>query len=96
MVLQWNANFPRHDRSNSLVGLYVETKMYNFYLNQYGADISQEVFNVLQKYDLETVEKASAKLPIILECFEKESLIKLDSLTDLPLIYLMFWNNPHV
>jgi hypothetical protein len=58
------------------VGLYVETKMYNFYLHTYGIDMAEQVFNTLKKYDIETVEKASKKLPIIIECFEPESLQK--------------------
>ena len=78
------------------VGLYIETKMYNFYLNTFGKDIAVELYNVLKKYDLETVEKSSKKLPIIIECFEKESLVKFAELSDLPLVYLMFWNNPYV
>jgi glycerophosphoryl diester phosphodiesterase len=32
LMLSLNANFPRHDIGQK-VGLYIETKMYNFYLN---------------------------------------------------------------
>lgn len=78
------------------VGLYIETKMYNFYLNTYGIDFAVELYKVLKKYDLETVEKANKKLPIIIECFEPEALISFAKLSDLPLIQLMFWNNPHL
>ena len=53
------------------------------------------VYETLKKYDLETVEKSNAKLPIIIECFEKEALIKFAELSDLPLVYLMFWNNQY-
>ena len=70
--------------------------MFNFYNKTYGIDLAGQVFNTLKHYGIETVEKASAKLPIIMECFEKESLIRFSELSDLPLIYLMFWNNPQV
>ena len=40
--------------------------------------------------------KAEAKLPIIVECFERASLERFAQLSDLPLIYLMFWENPAV
>lgn len=54
------------------------------------------LFDVLKKYDIETVEKASKKLPIIIECFEKESLEKFATLSDLPLVYLMFYPSPFI
>ena len=44
--------------------------MYNFYIENYGIDAAQLLFDVLKKYNLETVEKASNTLPIIVECFE--------------------------
>ncbi len=51
---------------------------------------------MLAKFDLETIEKSTGKLPIIIECFEKQSLLKFATLSDLPLIQLMWWNNPLV
>ena len=51
------------------IGLYIETKMYGFYKDR-GLDIAEMLYNNLKKYDLETVEKSSKKLPIIFECFE--------------------------
>jgi hypothetical protein len=56
------------------VGLYIETKMFNFYKNARGVDIAELLFKNLEKYGLETAEKSNARLPIIVECFEKESL----------------------
>jgi glycerophosphoryl diester phosphodiesterase len=85
MVLGWNADFPKTDREFK-VGLYIETKMYGFYLENYGIDIAEKVYEILKKYDLDTVEKATEKMPIIIECFEKESLVKFGTLSDLPLI----------
>jgi glycerophosphoryl diester phosphodiesterase len=95
LLLELNADFPRKD-IDMKVGLYVETKMYNFYKDTYDKDIAVMVYETLKKYDLETIEKANKKLPIIIECFEKEALIKFAELSDLPLVYLMFWDNPNV
>jgi len=92
MLLNLNENFPRKDLDMK-VGLYIETKMFNFYKNVHGQDIAEMVYDTLKKYDLETVEKSNKKLPIIIECFEKEALYRFAELSDLPLVYLMFWNN---
>ena len=59
-------------------------------------DLAEKLFEVLKSYDIETVDKAQKKLPIIFECFEKEALTKFKTMSDLPLIYLMFWENPAV
>lgn len=67
--------------------------MYAFYKSR-GIDHAELLFNVLKKYDIETVEKSSAKLPVIIECFEKESLEKFATLSDLPLVFLMFYPSP--
>ena len=67
--------------------------MYAFYKTR-GLDISLAFFNVLQKYGLETIEKSTSKLPIIVESFELDSLKRFAELSDLPLVYLMFWDNP--
>jgi glycerophosphoryl diester phosphodiesterase len=88
MLLNLNDNFPR---GTNPIGLYLETKMYGFYLENYGENIVDRVFEVLKRYGLETAAKASAKLPIIIECFEREALLRMRELTDLPLVYLMFY-----
>lgn len=53
------------------------------------------LFDVLKKYDLETVEKSNKKLPIIIQSFEKDALVKFGTVSDLPLVQLMFWNNTY-
>ena len=75
------------------IGLYIETKMYKFYVENYGIDPAEKLYEVLKKYDLETIEKSQNTLPIIVECFEHESLEKFETLSDLPLIYLMNTHN---
>ena len=52
------------------IGLYVETKMYQFYLDNYGENIAQMTYDVLKKYGLETIDKCKDTMPIIIECFE--------------------------
>lgn len=44
------------------------------------------LYENLKKYGLETIDKANKKLPIIIECFEKDSLKTFSKLSDLPLI----------
>ena len=39
LLLELNQNQPRTD-INMPVGLYVETKMYNFYLDNFGQDLA--------------------------------------------------------
>ena len=95
LMLDLNTKHPRTDIAMK-VGLYMETKMYNFYLEEFGQDIALMTYDVLKKYNLNTVQKAEENLPIIIECFEKEALIEFGKVSDLPLVYLMFWKNPNV
>lgn len=88
LMFDLNKNHPKKDRQFP-IGLYIETKMYEFYLKNYGINSAQKVFDVLKAYGLETVEKSQNKIPIILECFEYESLVHFRKITDLPLIHLM-------
>jgi len=60
--------------------------MYGFYLENYGIDLAEMLYDVLVKYGIETIDKSEKKLPIIVECFEKESLVKFATLSDLPLV----------
>lgn len=92
LVLSLNKDYPK--KNGDVVGVYMETKMWNFYNSTFGLDIAEKTFEVLKSYGLETVEKASAKMPIIIESFEKEALISFGKLSDLPLVYLMFYMNP--
>jgi hypothetical protein len=65
LMLNMNSNYHRTDRE-MIVGLYIETKMYAFYLENYNLDISEMLYTTLKKFDIETVEKANNKLPIII------------------------------
>lgn len=94
LMLNLNAKAPVKGKKFK-TGLYIETKVVQFYKEQRNVDIAKLVFEVLSKYDIETVEKASKKLPIILESFEKESLFYFKNVTDLPRIQLMFNGYPY-
>jgi len=63
--------------------------MYEFYLTKYGIDSAEMLYKALKNHNLETVEKCQDTLPIVIECFEPESLQKFGTLSDLPLVQLM-------
>ena len=51
------------------------------------------MFDVLAKYNLETIDKATtAGIPIIIQSFSESALRQFSTLSDLPLIQLMEWN----
>ena len=56
------------------IGLYIETKMFAFYKEQFNEDIAEKLYKVLEKYGIETIDKCTDKLPIIVECFEGDAL----------------------
>eukprot|EP00356_Strombidium_inclinatum_P003810 CAMPEP_0170494128 /NCGR_PEP_ID=MMETSP0208-20121228/14464_1 /TAXON_ID=197538 /ORGANISM="Strombidium inclinatum, Strain S3" /LENGTH=314 /DNA_ID=CAMNT_0010770137 /DNA_START=127 /DNA_END=1068 /DNA_ORIENTATION=+ len=88
-LLDLNAKNPNRKTGTFPVGLYIETKMYEFYRQNYGVNSADLVLDTLKAYGLGTAAEAQAKLPIILECFESQSLQHLKNKTDLPLIFLM-------
>ena len=93
-MLNLNKNFPRED--GRLVGLYIETKQFGFYLENYGVNIAEELFKILKKFDIETIDKSAKKLPIIIQSFEKDALLYFSQISDLPRVQLMFWKNGYV
>ena len=90
LQIKLNKEHPQKDGWPFPTGLYIETKNVAFYKER-GVDIAGLLYKVLQKYGLETVEKSKNKLPIIIESFEKETLIdfRFKYQSDLPLIFLM-------
>lgn len=88
MMNMLNSESPR----DHPIGLYIENKEVDFYLDNYGIDVVQMTYDTLAKYNIETVEKATAAgLPIIMQSFETNALEKMATLTDLPLVQLMHW-----
>ena len=67
----------------------METKHYQWYKDNYNIDFAQVVHGILKSYGLETIEKASNKLPIVIECFEPDLLKNFSKLSDLPVVLLM-------
>ena len=59
------------------------------YRDQYGVDLAEKLHENLGWYGLETVEKSTGSIPVIIESFEKEALEKYQTLSDLPRVYLM-------
>ena len=86
--LRLNKEKPSYQYKTRPTGLYIETKMWQFYQDR-KIDIATMLYDVLTKYELNTVAKAEALMPIILECFEGGSLKVLKEITDLPLVFLM-------
>ena len=72
LMLDLNKNQPLERKFP--MGLYIETKQYDFYKTNYGIDSAQLLFNKLKEYSLETIDRSKNILPIIVECFELPSL----------------------
>ena len=53
-------NYKAMISDNPTPGLYIEIKEYPWYINTYGMNLAQALFETLKKYGLETVEKATA------------------------------------
>ena len=88
LMLMLNFEVPKSDKKFK-TGLYIETKFVQFYKEIKNFDIASILYDVLKKYDIETVEKALNKLPIIIQSFEEESLLFFKNTTDLPRIKLL-------
>ena len=88
LLLDLNEKAPRKERQFK-TGLYIETKNVRFYKEKRNVDIANILYETLKKYNLETVKKATKKLPIIIESFEHDSLVYFKSKTDLPTIQLV-------
>ena len=86
-LLMLNKNFPRDKEYPT--GLYIETKDYNFYLDNYGVDVVEKLHELLAEYGLTSVATSENKLPIIIQSFEKEALQKSMTLSDFPKVNLL-------
>ena len=90
LQMELNEEHPTDMMKDYPTGLYVETKCVEFYRG-WDIEIAQLVYDVLEKYQIHTVELAEQKLPIILESFESQSLkyFQNELKTDLPRVFLM-------
>lgn len=89
--LMYNLYSKHHDKSRQHpIGLYIETKMFGFYKDNYGIDCVQLLYDRLVARNLSTVALSVANnLPIIIESFEADANKAMLNLTDLPIIRLM-------
>ena len=88
-----NDDFPRRINSETRVGLYIEIKNYDWYLQEHGIDMALNLFNALNAHGLGQVADCSSKIPIVIQSFYMEALAKFATMSDLPLVYLMHYSN---
>jgi glycerophosphoryl diester phosphodiesterase len=63
-LLMLNKNFPRNKEYPT--GLYIETKMYWWYKQEYGINIIEKLHQLLESRGLGDVKAATQKLPIVI------------------------------
>lgn len=86
--MELNLKYPRGTGKYPM-GLYIEVKESEYYYNNKGINVEVMLYNILQKYNIDTYSKAEQKLPIIIQSFSLKSLIYFKYLTDLPTTFLM-------
>ena len=78
-------------------GLYIELKEPQWYLDAYGFDVVQMIFDQLSAWNLETIDKATENgIPIIIQSFDPDALKRFSQLSDLPLVQLAWWGHTGV
>lgn len=78
----------------SNVGISIEIPNSDWYQSSYGMDIVQAVISVLERNELNsTALVTEASLPIVLSSFNQADIVRLSSMTDLPLVQGIFFNN---
>ncbi|CAG9316973.1 unnamed protein product [Blepharisma stoltei] len=89
-ALEWaiKENENRKRNKKNLVGAYIELKNPTYY-NSKGFPVQQMLLNTLKKFGIDDIKGANEKCPIILQCFELETLEFFSKETDLPLVYLI-------
>jgi len=66
-VVGLKSKTPRTINADTPVGLYIEIKEYDYYLDTYGIDMAVNLYNALDKYDLSSIEgSTNAGIPIII------------------------------
>ena len=74
-------------------GLYIELKNPQ-YAKGLGYEPEKALMKVLHNHNIYDVAKASNDVPIIIQCFDPETLKNLSKMTDLPLVQLMSPTDP--
>lgn len=79
---------PRVENKKTNVGLYIELKDYDDFITK-GWNTAQMLFDVLESHGISNIADATANpMPIIIQSFEKNGLVMMSTLTDLPLLQL--------
>lgn len=79
---------PRKVNKGTPAGLYIELKDYDDKLAK-GNDVAEMLFEVLKAHGISNIADATAyPMPIIIQSFDKNGLLKMATLTDLPLLQL--------
>lgn len=76
LVLELNDRQLKNHSDIHTSGIYIETKMYDFYKKRMNVSVVKKTFETLQKYNLSTLAEANAKIPVILQSFEKDALLE--------------------
>jgi len=80
-----NYNTRSRIKATTVPGLYIEIKEPDWYSSSYGIDMTQALFDFLEKNGLETIEKSTKNgIPIIVQSFSEDSLVEFSKLSDLP------------
>ena len=61
-----NEIFPDVNR----IGLNIEVKIPDQYKEEFGIDVNERLWNILEKFDLHLKENAARTLPIIIQSFD--------------------------
>lgn len=72
-----------------LAGILIEAKDSQMYRDIYNIEISQTILDLLRKYDIHTIEKASKICPIYLHSFDYGTVKYWAQNTELPRNYLV-------
>jgi glycerophosphoryl diester phosphodiesterase len=87
-----NDDFPRRINNGTKVGLYIEIKNYDWYLSEHNIDMAEQLFKALNNHGLGTIGGCSDVIPIVIQSFFQEALVKFATLSDLPLVLLMHYS----
>jgi hypothetical protein len=90
MVVEFNRQHQgRRNPDARLAGILIEAKDSQLYRDLYNIEIGQTVLELLKKYDLDTIEKATKACPIYLHTFDYGTVKYWSQNTEFPINYLV-------
>jgi len=91
-VRRLTIDHPRNTNSDTPVGLYIELKNYQQNMDFIGLNMADLLNEVLRSNGLGTkADCLATKMPIIIQSFELPALYKYELLSDLPLVFLVWY-----